>query len=193
MISMTVILTRSQSYWDVAAGYSYVDAAAASGYTTFSYDRLGVGSSFRPKDANAVVQAPLQLSIAHSLIQMLRNGTFGHTSYSQVIGVGHSFGSAVTQGVTNSYPEDLDAAVLTGFTMDSTGIPTFTTSLDLTIANENDAFRFAGVPDSYLVANNAIGNQFSFFKARGFPPSTLSIAEASKQTVTLGELISLST
>ncbi|GAB7349485.1 hypothetical protein MBLNU459_g0196t1 [Dothideomycetes sp. NU459] len=180
----------AKNYWDVAPGYSYVDVAAANGYTTFSYDRLGVGLSSHP-DPIQVVQAPLEVSIAHQLVQMLRNGSVASTSFSHVVGTGHSFGSFITQALTKSYPSDLDAAVLTGFSLSMTGLPTFLTSLDLSIAAINDALRFSGLPTGYLVANNYIGNQFAFFRAQGFPPSNLAIADATKQTVTLGELFTL--
>jgi len=89
-----------KSYWDVAPGYSYVDVAAAAGYATFSYDRLCTGLSDHP-DAHKVCQAPFEVAIAHSLIQMLRNGTFSSTSFQKVIGTGHSFGSAITQAITS--------------------------------------------------------------------------------------------
>lgn len=69
-----------------------------------SYDRLGVGKSDTPDGLN-VVQAPLEVEIAHQLIQMLRAGKFGH--FSKVVGVGHSFGSIITQAITSQYPADL--------------------------------------------------------------------------------------
>lgn len=178
-----------KTYWDVAPDYSYIDSAASNGYPTFSYDRLAVGLSEHPANAS-IVQAPLELAIAHALVQHLRNGTFG-TAFSSVIGVGHSFGSAITQGLTNTYPSDLDAAVLTGFSVNQTGIATFTAALDLSIANNIDPVRFANLSNEYLVSANAVGNQFSFFKAQGFPPANLAIGEASKQTVTFGELLTL--
>lgn len=179
-----------KSYWDVAPGYSYVDVAAANGYATFSYDRLGVGLSEHP-DAIQVVQAPLQVSIAHELVRMLRAGDIASTSFEHVIGTGHSFGSFITQALTLSYPADLDAAVLTGFSTSMTGLPTFITSLDLTIASQND-LRFLGLGNGYLVANNYAGNQFAFLRYPNFPASNLAIAESTKQTVTLGELFTLS-
>lgn len=181
----------AKSYWDAAPGYSYVDVAAAKGYTTFLYDRLGVGLSAHP-DPIQVVQAPLEVSIAHQLVQMLRNGSVASTRFSHVVGTGHSFGSFITQALTKSYPSDLDAAVLTGFSLSMTGLPTFIASLDLTIAALNDPLRFSGLNFGYLAANNYIGNQFAFFRAQGFPPSNLALAEASKNTVTLGELFTLS-
>jgi pimeloyl-ACP methyl ester carboxylesterase len=50
------------SYWHfqgsgVDPSYSYARQAAAEGYTTFRYDRLGTGQSDHPADAYNVVQA----------------------------------------------------------------------------------------------------------------------------------------
>ena len=122
---------------------------------------------------------------------MLRNGTFASTPFKHVIGTGHSFGSGITNGLTVEYPADLDAAVLTGFTTNFTGQPTFFASLDLTIANLNNPIRFGGLSNGYFVANNYVGTQFAFLKGGGFPAANLAFAEASKQTLTLGELLTL--
>ncbi|KAE9982234.1 hypothetical protein BLS_006393 [Venturia inaequalis] len=175
-------------YWDFAPGYSYVDAAAAAGYTTFFYDRLGVGNSAKP-DPITVVQAPLEVSIAHTLIQMLKSGAIASTKFESVIGVGHSFGSEVTQAITLQYPDDFVAAILTGFTTGQTGFPSFVTSLDLQIAAQNNP-KFAGLGNGYIVAANSIGNQFAFLKYPGFPTANLALVEKSKETLTFGELFS---
>jgi len=175
-----------RSYWDVAANYSYVDAAALAGYTTFSYDRLGIGMSDTPDPIN-VVQSQLEVAIAHELIQLLRAGKIANCAFQKVVSVGHSFGSIQTVGLTSQHPKDLDAAVLTGFSTSSAGQPVFFASLNLAIANENSPLRFSGLPNGYLVAANAIGNQQAFLRAQNFPPSNLRIAELTKATFTIGE------
>lgn len=175
-------------YWDFAPGYSYVDAAAVAGYTTFLYDRLGVGGSSKP-DPIQVVQAPLEVNIAHQLIQMLKAGSIASTKFENVIGVGHSFGSEVTEAITVQYPNDIAAAILTGFTTGQAGLPTFVTSLDLQIAAQNN-LSFAGLNNGYIVTANSIGNQFAFLKWPGFPAANLPLVEASKKTLTFGELFS---
>ena len=71
---------------------SYVDAAADAGYATFSYDRLGVGASDHP-DPIEVVQASLEVEVAHALIQALRDGVIGGNTFYKVVGIGHSLGS----------------------------------------------------------------------------------------------------
>lgn len=178
------------SYWDVAANYSYVDAAALAGYTTFSYDRLGIGMSDHP-DPIEVVQAQMEVTIAHELIQSLRAGRIASTAFKHVVGVGHSFGSIQTQALTAQFPRDLDAAVLTGFSTSSAGQPIFFAGLNLAIASENSPHRFPTLSKAYLISSNIIGNQFCFFRAQNFPPANLYIAELTKQTFTIGEFFTV--
>jgi hypothetical protein len=89
-------------YWDNAAGYSYVDYAAEQGYTTFSYDRLGTGLSDHPDPINTV-QTTLHIAIAHELITLLKSGGISGLTFSQVIGVGHSYGRYGQSTATKTY------------------------------------------------------------------------------------------
>jgi hypothetical protein len=45
---------------------------------------------------------------------MLRDSKIGGMVFERVIGVGHSLGAAVTQGLSRVYTTDLDAVILTG-------------------------------------------------------------------------------
>lgn len=177
-------------YWDFAPGYSYVDYAASKGYATFLYDRLGVGKS-QKADAITEVQTPLERAIAIELIKQLRAGSYGGIAFQKVVGVGHSFGSILTQAITASSPSSLDAAVLTGFTANSSGLPAFISGINLAIAAQNNPYRFNNLSTGYLVSDTAIGNQIAFFHAPGFDPQILALAEAGKGTVTFGEFFSL--
>lgn len=178
-----------KSYWDFLPGYSYVDVAAQSGYATFSYDRLGVGLSAHPDPIN-VVQASLELEIGHSLITYLRAGNIASTAFKHIVGAGHSYGSIQTNGLTVSYPADLDAAVLTGYASVAPGIPTFMSALNAQIANQNNPRVWGGLNNGYLVCQNIIGNQFDFFRFPYFDPALLVAAEAGKKEFTFGELFS---
>lgn len=167
-----------------------MDAAADAGYATFLYDRLSVGQSSHP-DPIQVVQAPLEIEIAASLIKALRNGSIARTAFSKVVGVGHSYGSVLTKGVTAKYPTDLDAAILTGFSTDNVGQAAFISALNLAIASENQPYRFNTLNNGYLVSSTAISNQIGFFHSPNFDPAILNLAEATKNTVTFGELFSI--
>lgn len=179
------------SYWDFAPGYSYVDAAAAAGYSTFFYDRLGTGASSHP-DPIQVVQGPLEVVIANNLIALLRNGTFASTTFTHVVGTGHSFGSEITEAVTANYPTSLDLAVLTGFSVNTSAVDAFTLSLNLAIASLDAPYRFSSLNNAYLVASTPISIQTGFFRSPGFDPSILSLAYATQGTVTFGEYFSMS-
>ncbi|CAD0109648.1 unnamed protein product [Aureobasidium uvarum] len=174
-------------YWDFAPGYSYVDSAIEQGYATFSYDRLGVGMSSTP-DPIKTVQGPLEVSIANQLAMMLRSSMFANTNFTTVIGVGHSFGSAITQSVTANHPSTFDAAILTGFSTNQSAIAPFLTALNLQIASQNQPYRFANLNNGYLVDYSAVSNQYGFFRAPMFDPLVLAAAEAAKGSVTFGEL-----
>lgn len=176
------------SYWDFAPGYSYVDVATIFGYASFFYDRLSVGQSSKPAPLD--VQTPLELSILHELAAGLRQGQFSNATFKTVVGAGHSYGSILTQALTATYPSDLDAAVLTGFSVNSSAMPTFTLGLNLAIAAQNQPYRFSDLSNGYLVSDTAISLQTGFFRAPGFDPNILWLADATKGTVTFGELFS---
>lgn len=178
-------------YWDFAPGYSYVDVAAQYGHATFFYDRLGVGKSTKSDPLN-VVQAALQVEIANVLVQKLREGAFSAHAFSTVIGTGHSFGSIITQAVASRYPQAIDAAILTGYSLNTSGAAPFQLGLNLAIASQNQPYRFGALNNGYLVDGSAISNEMGFFRAPGFDPEILNLAEATKATATFGEFFSIS-
>ncbi|KAK5129048.1 hypothetical protein LTR85_000381 [Meristemomyces frigidus] len=179
-----------REYWDFAPGYSYVDFAAEQGYTTFSYDRLGSAQSDHP-DPIQIVQLNIQVSIAHELIQSLRTGGISDTAFEHVVGVGHSLGSFQTVGITTRYPDDLDAAVLTGFSPSLAGIPVAFAGVNLAPAAGSQPLRFSSLANGYLSSGDIHGTQFFFFRAPGFDPALLDLAEMNKQTVTVGEFLTI--
>lgn len=200
--------TLDNKYWDFAPGYSYVDAAAAAGYATFSYDRLGTGLSDHP-DPVQIVQLPIQVEIAHVIVQKLRTAGLSRQSFKRIIGVGHSLGTGLTQGVMTKYPEDFDAAILTGtstfFTYGIVGVA----STDMQIANTDPSGRFDHLANGYFTpAPVPQSIQFAFYRYPHFDPQSEFLAlvscsclsdssavfneqVANKQTNTLGEMLTL--
>lgn len=170
--------TLSSSYWDIAPGYSYIDSVTAAGYAAFSYDRIGVGKSEHP-DPIQIVQGPMQVEIAHALVTLLRNGRIGQYKFCNFVGVGHSAGSTVTQGVTTEYPKDFDAIILTGTSTVATYVPLSLAGFDLQIANQASE-KFRGLPNGYLTQANAIGIQFGFFRYPNFDPKSKSLCRHCK-------------
>ncbi|KAK0367740.1 hypothetical protein CLIM01_14904 [Colletotrichum limetticola] len=173
-------------YWDLAPGYSYVDSASQAGYATFLYDRLGVGESSIEDPLNTI-QSPIELAILEGLLAKLRSGALGVTSYDTVVGVGHSFGSALTQGVAAAAPSLLDAVVLTGFSVNASGMPAFSLGQNAVLASINEPERFGNLSSGFVVIGTAVSNQNTFFHSPGFDPALLALADHVKGTVTLGE------
>ena len=164
--------------------------AAQAGYTTFFFDRLGNGESDHP-DPIQVVQAQMQVAIAHNLIEKLKYGEIASTRFSNVVGVGHSFGSIQVVAMTAQYPGDLAAAVLTGFSTSGAGIPASYTALNLSIASSNQPRRFGKLANGYTVADTMAGNEIAFLHAPDFPHANLVLLENTKGTFSIGELFSI--
>lgn len=180
----------AQSYWDFASpSNSYIDFAAQAGQATFSYDRLGVGESSHP-DPVQVVQGAVQVSIAHSLVGLLRNGKLSATKFSHVVGVGHSYGSEITTAIAGTYPSDFDALILTGVSNAPTGIAPFFAAQNVIPASLDRSERFVGLDDGYILASTIYGVQYAFFYSP-FETSILAQAFATGQTTTWGELFTM--
>ena len=161
------------SYWDFDSGYSYVDAATEEGYATFSYDRLGSGQSQHP-DPLQVVQGPIQVDIAHAIIQKLKAGGFGGMSFKNVIGVGHSLGSAVIQSVSNRFPDDFDAIIHTGHSAFLGGLNVGLASAAKQIANTlPERPDMKDLPNGYFTLGPGFQTlQFAFFYYPEFDPKS---------------------
>jgi hypothetical protein len=181
-------LGADRSYWNITPNYSYVDYAAEQGYTTFFHDLLGSGLFDHP-DPLQVVQADFQLAITHELVQLPRKGGIAGHVFQHVMGVGHSFGSFQTLGITARYPDDLDAVVLTGFSSSTSGMVAAFSAGDLTIASQAQPLRFSDLPNGYFTTNSIQGTQFAFFRSPGFDQALLNICEANNQPITIGQYL----
>ncbi|KAH9207356.1 hypothetical protein DL95DRAFT_450399 [Leptodontidium sp. 2 PMI_412] len=219
-----------KTYWDVPYNNfqnSYLNVATDQyKYCTLSFDRLGVGNSSHGEPLNEI-QAFLEIAATAQLTQMLRNGTFPgvNQTFSKVVHVGHSFGSAQTYSLANLYPELTDGIILTGFSMNASFVPFFAAGGNFQLANRNQPLRYSNItgqqvqtllsmyaeplvdyiapidlttittpqmlPNGYLVSSNAEANKYLFFKPKFYDAGILTLAEATKQPVTLGELLTL--
>ncbi|KAI9665163.1 MAG: hypothetical protein M1831_002173 [Alyxoria varia] len=180
----------SSMYWDLAPGYSYVDAAAEAGYATLSYDRIGAGRSEHP-DPIQLVQAALQVEIAHALVEGLRTGKIGGRKFSKVVAIAHSSGSFLTVAQNQKYPQDLDAVVHSGLTLLPTYVAPAIASLNLQIANTDRSGRFDGLENGYVVQATPQSIQFPFYRYPNYDPRIFEAQVAEKQTQTLGEVFTL--
>ncbi|KAF2788505.1 alpha/beta-hydrolase [Melanomma pulvis-pyrius CBS 109.77] len=181
--------TLDHTYWDFAPGYSYVDAAAAAGYATFNYDRLGYGLSDHP-DPNQVVQAALQREMAHQMVGVLREATIGGFRIKNVVGVGHSAGSALIMAIVGKYPADLDALILTGISTSIEGIMVAQVAFNLIPAALDPSGRFNGLDKGYLTQGAVAQDfQFPFYRYPDFDPTIFRKQFDTRQTTVFGELL----
>ena len=164
--------TLDHTYWDFAPGYSYVDAAAAAGYATFNYDRLGYGLSYHP-DPNQVVQAALQVEIAHILISGLKQTRIGGKGIQSVVNVGHSAGSSLILGIVGKYPRDVDALVFSGISASAASVFTAQIAFGLSPAALDPSGRFKGLDYGYLTQGDLHQDfQFAFYRYPQYDPKS---------------------
>lgn len=159
-----------KSYWDISRGYSYVDAAAAEGYATLAYNRLGVGSSDHP-DPIQIVQASVDVEIQHSLTSLIWQGWFDK-KFKHAIGVGHSYGSIIQLAQNAKYPKDVNGTVLTGFVNDVRSLSYTIAANNPAVAAINNPRLWGDLPYGYVVHDTAISIQLPFFRAPYFPLSS---------------------
>jgi len=121
--------TYDRSYWDWPQNsptYSYVSRTLQAGRATFAYDQLGSGGSSRP--ASASLNPGSVAYVMHQAVQWVRG-----QGYTQVTGVGHSFGSMAAIDEAATY-HDVDRLVVTG------------------LFHADGPYALLGVPDFYPAA-----------------------------------------
>jgi pimeloyl-ACP methyl ester carboxylesterase len=182
-----------RNYWNLSApADSYVASAAASGYATLAYDRLGCGISSRPDPYN-IIQAPVELAVLATLTQLLRSGKLSPQIPVpvKVIHVGHSYGSQLSNALASAQPKLSDGLVLTGYSLDSTYQPWFLQSTGFHLAKDIIPGRFANASTGFVTWGDKVANQFAFLTYPYFDPVVLDRAECGKMPITIGELLTL--
>ncbi|UPK99709.1 hypothetical protein LCI18_010644 [Fusarium solani-melongenae] len=149
-------------------GYSYVDAAASQGMATLNYDRLGIGRSEHP-DPLLEVQGDAAIAVLHSLVGLVRAGSFG-PQYTKVVGIGHSLGSKVTESIVSHHSGDFDAIALTGYAYQNS--PKGGNANAPGYERAQDDPRFSHLPDGYVMSRYPEGIHLVFFKYPNFDPAT---------------------
>ncbi|CAD6980703.1 unnamed protein product [Tilletia controversa] len=154
---------------------SYVYRTHEAGYATFRYDRLGTGLSERPADGYNLVQASVEAAILENLAQRIRQTTdIGGRAWSKTVVVGHSYGSAQSQHLSQVRPELIDALVLTGLSTDFTGYPFCVLAGVWTQAGIVFPDRYANISKHWLVTGTQYAQQINY----DYPPSVTPNATA---------------
>lgn len=168
-----------------------MNAALSRNYSTFAYDRLGLGSSSHGEPVNEI-QTNLEVAALHALTTQLRQTAVpGITaSYDKVLHVGHSYGSIQTWALTATYENISDGIVLTGFSESGAFVPYFTLGGNYILARDASP-SLASYPAGYLATADATAVQINFFAPGNFDPEILEATYRAGQPVTVGELMTL--
>lgn len=156
-------------------------------------DRLGSGNSSHP-DPILVVQTPTEVECVHQIITMARAGTSPFPrKFTEIIVVGHSMGSVVTQSLSVTYPKDASCFILTGY---SKYIINFLPGIFLTgvllPAAVVEHSKYGNLPIGYLEASSFSGITYLFWYdpyANGtyHDPDFPAFDYALRETITVGE------
>ncbi|GAB0135786.1 hypothetical protein EsDP_00004111 [Epichloe bromicola] len=183
-----------RSYWDLPYNnynYSYVARAVGAGYSTLSWDRLGLGNSSHGEPVNEI-QIFLEIAALKALTDRARAGLLCGVphKYEKTVHLGHSFGSAMTFGLSAMYPNVTDGIVLTGFSQ----VPQFMAYfvLGANFAPVKEIESLADQYDAgYMAPKSSIGVHINFFGPGDFDPKLLEVATATGQPATVGELLTV--
>ncbi|KAI8623722.1 alpha/beta-hydrolase [Xylariaceae sp. FL1651] len=189
-------LGYDRRYWAPTvntSAYSFVNYAITKGYSVFLYDRVGSGKSTRVSGYSES-QASNQLEILASLTNKLRAGSYTGKigKPSNIVHVGHSFGSILTHQLIAQYPSISDGVILTGIGYNVTDFPAFFEAARLDIANTVSPGKYTGLDSGYLAFTDAVGNAQTFFNPADFDHEILWYTQYIAQPPAIVELISAS-
>lgn len=183
-----------RSYWDYPYNdfnYSYVRDAVEHGYSTLTWDRLGVGESSHGDPVNEI-QIFLEIAALKALTELARAGNLPKVSrrFSKISHVGHSFGSAMTYGLTALYPNISDAIVLTGFSQVPQYMAYFALGGNFVPVNESKSLADKYAP-GYVAPKSSVGVHINFFGPDNFDSGLLESAYRNGQPAAVGELLTV--
>lgn len=179
--------TYGHAYWDLPYGgsrYSYARRAAAAGYTTFAVDRVGTGHSSHPP--GATLDFPAEAVALHDVIGALRAGDVGGRAFDHVMWVGHSVGSELAWDEVPRF-HDVDAVILTGALHAVNAATGAEGVAALYPATEDPRFAGSGLDADYFTTKPGTRAAL-YYSPATTDPRALAADEATKETMTLGEL-----
>jgi len=183
--------------WDVRIRpeeQSYVDAAIEKGYSILTFDRIGTGQSSLP-NAYDDVQPNTEIEILAKITTLARSGkllsaakivsstntTVLTLNPTQIVHVGHSFGSLLIFGLLKKHGNMSDGALLTGF-LNSTqlgAVPVAT--FEHAYAATHDPARFGRFGSGYVVLTTLNTLQKLYFTKKTLDTKLLDYTEKIKQ------------
>ena len=191
----------NRSYWDFYlpstpndAQYSYINSATGAGYSTLSYNRLGIEPS-TIAEPYTEIQGFVEVAVLAGLTTLARAGNISQVPVpKKVVHVGHSWGSEISVALAALAPQLSDGVILTGYSALTQYASFFIANTAFHFANLNQPTRFPNTTYSsgFLTWPDKFGNQYSFLAYPYFDPAVLDRAEATKYPFAIGEFLSIS-
>lgn len=196
---------RDHHYWNGydatgepyhGANYSWVERASQQGYPTLAIDRLGNGLSDRA-DPVLVAQVPANAEVLHAIIKHVKAGGLG-VSYSNIVYVGHSYGSVIGQVLMAKYPSDVRRAILTGWAPITPRLLLAASSANTSApAAEVEPVKYGNLPAGYLLSTNPDYDAAQTYYGAGtsfagkyYDTAIPALGYSTRGTGTTGELLS---
>lgn len=191
---MTHGIGFDRSYWDLPFNnynYSYAMEANDKGYSTFTWDRLGIGMSDHGDGVNEI-QLFLEVAALQELTRRLQEGQVCGVKhkYEKIAHLGHSFGSAITYNFVNMYPDMSSGAVFTGFSQVPNYIAYFALGGNF-VPSDMVAPLKGEYPPGYFAPKSSYGVHVNFFAPHDFDPEVLALAAKKGQPASVGELLTV--
>ncbi|KAL8787600.1 MAG: hypothetical protein Q9195_007688 [Heterodermia aff. obscurata] len=188
--------TYTKEYWDHGAwndansSYSWRMAANSAGYATLAIDKLGSGASSHP-DPVLDVQLPLQMETIHAVIKQIKSGKAVVPKSGTYIFVGHASGSSLGASLAQTYPDDIDALVLTGYSSGSSANTSLILAQQYEPAAISDSKRFGNLSYGYLLGNSLEARTTALYYEGHYDPTIPPNDYSSRGVQAIGERFSL--
>jgi len=127
-----------------------------------------------------------------SLPRALASLKASSTPFTEIIHVGHSFGSFLSASLLARYGNISDAAILTGYIPSTHGAEIKLSSFGMELARSNSPKLFHDRGSGYIVQATPSNVHTIFFKAPAFDRKVLDYAYSIRQPITVGEYTSIS-
>jgi hypothetical protein len=189
-------LSYDHNYFNISyhpTTFSFVWAATSWGYSTFNIDRLGTGLSDHPNPALLTVQS--EAWTMEQLVRKLRAGAIGGRVFSTVVGIGHSFGTAILQYEAGTVTDPVgvpDFLVLEDLLMTSYVPAAIALNASFYPATSDPAFAGSGLPAGYITTMPGTRGS-NFYYPAGTDAGMAALDESLKKTGTTGETSTLYT
>jgi pimeloyl-ACP methyl ester carboxylesterase len=113
------------------------------------------------------------------------------SQWNRTVVIGHSYGSAQAQALSRISPKLVDAIVLTGFSINSTGLPSYLLGANYVIAKQKNPEQYATSSLDWLVTGSEAGAQIPFLYPLGMSVAARQLYLRNEQPVTFGAFFTL--